>query len=269
MTMARLEHVSSVRDFDPPLIDRLSTLDGARVLVEFSPHRDMDADPNRRTPRSPFGAGAHFDAYLPDATGKLFYGQQWDTWHWSPLRGQVLAAGTFHGEIISETPLDDFMAEMRKWGVKDLLVWSDAGHAYFDAAPDRFPVRWRHGLWVDYEMRDADTRSVVVDGGSGALDALSPLGGTVHVTHARRDGEVVVRTNYYPAWTASSSGRPVPLFSEAGQLAFRAPADGDYDVTLEYPRRHGLLVFAILAFIGGSLAIPRLCATPSSPSAAA
>jgi hypothetical protein len=266
-TVRPVPHVSSLRDFDPPLIDRIAALDGARVLVEFSPNRDLDASPLRRSQRSPFGV--KFDAYLPAATGKLFYGQTWDTWHWSPFRGEALAAGTFRGETISDTPPEEFAAEMRKWGVKHLLVWSDAGHAYFDAAPDRFPARWRHGLWVDYEMRDADVRSVVVDGGRGSLEALGPLGGTVRLTHARRGGEVVVRTNYYPAWTASSDGRAVPLFSEAGQLAFRAPADGDYDVTLAYPRRHGLLIFAILAFIAGSLAIPRLCATPSSRSAAA
>jgi hypothetical protein len=64
------------------LIDRLAGLDGHRVLLENSPHRDLDADPLRRTERTPFGI--HFEALLPAATGRLYYGQPWDAWHWTP-----------------------------------------------------------------------------------------------------------------------------------------------------------------------------------------
>ena len=65
-----------------------------------------------------------------------------------------------------------------------------------------------------------------------------------------RAGEVVVvRTNYYPAWTARMNDTPVDLFSRNDQLAFRAPADGSYVVTLEYPRRYWLNFVAIGALL--------------------
>jgi hypothetical protein len=36
-----------------------------------------------------------------------------------------------------------------------------------------------------------------------------------------------------------------------GQLAFDAPADGSYDVQLVYPRRYGLALFSLAAFLVG------------------
>ena len=266
-TLAPIPHVDHVREFDEALTARLATLDGARVLLESSPHRDLDADPVRRTQRTPFHV--HFEAYLPEATGKLYYGQQWDTWHWTPFRGQVVAGGAFRGQLISHTPVDQFEAEMRKWGVRHLVVWSDATRQYLDAAPERFRPLWRGRLWVHYEMKDADTRSVVVDGGTGTLDSPDPLGADVRLSSVRADSVVVVRTNYFPAWTAVAGGRDVPLFARDGQLAFRAPDDGSYVVRLEYPRRRGLMLLAILLFLAGTSVVSKTCATPSSLSAAA
>ena len=42
------------------------------------------------------------------------------------LRGQVVGAGTFAGRAIEETPPAAFVAEMRRWGVRHLFVWTDA-----------------------------------------------------------------------------------------------------------------------------------------------
>ena len=40
-----VRHVPDLRAFDPPLIDRIAASDGALVVVEISPHRDMDSYP--------------------------------------------------------------------------------------------------------------------------------------------------------------------------------------------------------------------------------
>ena len=47
------------------------------------------------------------------------------------------------------------------------------------------------------------------------------------------------------------------------------PAEGDSVVALEYPRRVWLSVLALLALAGGGAIVNRICATPSSRSAAA
>ena len=255
-SLAPVRHVPQLRDFNPPLIDRVAAADGM-VVVELSPHRDMDPDPVRRTPRTPFDV--HFEGVLPTIRGQRFYSQMIDGWVWNTWRGQVVAAGTFRGKPIGETPVDDFVTEMRRWGVRHLFVWTDETRAYL-ARSGRFVERWHGDPWSEFELLGADTRAVVVEQGAGELRDLDFLGGDVALTGVRDGALVVVRANYYPAWRAHVDGRDVPLFDDGGQLAFRAPAAGDYVVHLAYPRYRALHAVAALAFIVGAAL---LAATPS------
>ena len=63
------------------------------VLVEISPHRDMDSHPTRRSQTTPFDV--HFEGLLPSLAGQRFYSQMIDGWIWTIWRGQVVGAGTF------------------------------------------------------------------------------------------------------------------------------------------------------------------------------
>lgn len=248
-----IPHVREVHEFDAVFIDRLAALDGHLVLLENSPHRDLDQDPIGRTERTPFEV--HFEGFLPEATGKLLYGQNWDTWHWTPFRGQVVAAGSFRGRAIAHTPKAAFVEEMRKWGVRHLLAWSPPTRQYFDSDPAAFVRLWQHGLWVHYELAGSDTRPVVAAVGVGALEGLNPLGGRVRLSGMRQGQRVVIRTNYFPAWRACLNDIEVPVYADHGQLAFDAPRAGDYVVELQYPRRRPLIAFSLLTFFVGSLAV--------------
>lgn len=247
-------HVTSVRDFNPALIDRMAPLDGNMVLVEINPHRDMDSDPVRHSVRSPFNV--HYEALLPRVAGQRFYAQMWDGWVWNSLRGQVVAAGTYNGELISHTAPADFEAEMRRWGVKHLLVWSDETRDYL-AGNSRFVERWRDGLWSHFELDNADVRAVVTSTGTGRLTHLDWLGADVELENVVAGEPVVIRTNYYPAWSAFTDTRAVPLFASDRQLAFNAPADGSYVVQLKYPRRPWLPVVGALALAAGVFVLGR------------
>lgn len=248
-------HVRSVAEFNPSLIARIGELDGNLVLLENSPHRDLDADPNRRTIKSPFPA--HFEALLPAATGHRFYGSEWDSWHWSRFRPQVAAGGAFKGRAIDLVPLSEFTAELRKWGIRHLVVWSDPFKAYLRRS-ERFALRWHDQAWEEFEWLDADPRSVVAESGEGVLIDVNPLGAAVLLDRMRAGSQVVVRTNFYPAWQVSVAAQRVPTYSHDGQLAFRVPADGRMTARLEYPRRPWLLVGALVALIVGVAACGRL-----------
>ena len=254
ISLFTVPHVNSVRDFNPTLIDRMATLDGNMVLVEINPHRDMDSDPVRHSVRSPFGV--HYEALLPTVAGQRFYAQMWDGWVWNGLRGQVVAGGTFNGAAISKTAPDAFEAEMRRWGVKHLLVWSDETRSYLAANP-HFVNGWREGTWSHFELANADDRSIVVSAGTGRLTDLDLLGANVELRNVVAGEPVVIRTNYYPAWEASADGRVVPLFNENRQLAFNAPASGSYVVSLKYPRRPWLPLVGGFAFIAGIVVLRR------------
>lgn len=248
-------HVTSVRSFNPALIDRLATLDGALVAFEVSPHRDMDSDPVGRTPKASWNV--HFEALLPGVAGQRFYSQMWDGWVWSVWRGQVLGAGTFMGRALSKTPPDTFAAEMRRWGVRHLIVWTDASRAYL-ASAGPFVERWRDAPWSHFEMVGAaDVRSVATITGTGRLTNLDPLGADVELDRVEAGERVVVRTNFYPAWQARAGGRLVPLYASDGQLAFTAPESGSYVVRLEYPARRALAATAVIAMLAGLIVLSK------------
>jgi hypothetical protein len=249
-----IRHVDSITEFDPALIEHMAHLDGNMVLVEISPHRSMDRDRRVHSARTPFNV--HFEPLLPSVAGQRFYSQMWDGWVWNSFRGEVVGAGTFAGRPIAETPVATFEREMRRWGVRHLLVWTDPSRAYL-AASGRFVERWRAGRWSHFELTDADVRSVVMTAGRGELRQLDFLGADVELTDAIQDEPVVVRTRYYPAWQARAGDRMVPLYASEGQLAFRAPAAGNSVVHLEYSRYRWLSIEALIAFVIGIAGLAR------------
>lgn len=250
---APVRHVPDLRTWNPQLMDRIAAADGM-VLVEISPHRDMDSHPTRRSPTTPFDV--HFEGLLPRLAGQRFYSQMIDGWGWTIWRGQVVGAGTFRGWPIADTPHEAFVAELARWGVRHLFVWSDETREYL-ARSGAFVERWRDRHWSHVERPGADTRAVVTTSGQGTLSDLDPLGATVRLANVEAGTTVVIRSNYYPAWRARHADRDVPLFPQDGQMAFTAPADGSYEVTLHYPRYQWLNLMAIAAFIIGAAALTR------------
>jgi hypothetical protein len=253
-SFAPIRHVPDLRAFDPALIDRIAASDGNMVLVEISPHRDMDSSPTRRSQTTPFDV--HFEGLLPGLAGQRFYSQMIDGWVWNVFRGQVVGAGTYAGRPIDETPPNTFVGDMQRWGVRHLFVWTDASRDYLTRS-GRFVERWRGGPWSHFELADADVRSVVTSTGTGHLRNLDVLGADVDLANARSGDPVIVRSNYYPAWRAYLDGREVPLYSSNGQLAFRAPKEGNYVVRLEYPRYRWQSFIAIISVVTGIFCLAR------------
>ena len=106
----------------------------------------------------------------------------------------------------------------------------------------------------------ADTRDVVTTSGTGQLVAFDPLGARIALDGVQAGAEVIVRTNYHPSWRAGvegSGGAAVRLMAVDGQLAFLAPRDGSYVVTLTYPRRPWLVVLALAAVLLGGWTLAR------------
>lgn len=251
----QVPHVAERRDLDPALVEYVRTLDGATVLVENAFHRDMDADLSRRTEATPFIA--HAEALLAAETGKRLYAGLWDGWQWNVFRANLLAGGAFQSRSITAWPPGDLAAQLRKWGVKHAVVWSTDSTAFFSSQP-MYARRWSHGRWTAFEFLEADPRDVAVPRGTGRLVARDWLGATLSLAGVHAGDEVVVRTNFYPAWTAVCDGASVALHASDGQLAFRAPRDGTYDVALVYPRRPWLLAVALGAIAAGLLGCARL-----------
>jgi hypothetical protein len=245
-------HVDGLRDFNQALVDRVASLEGQVVAFENSPHRNVSADPQERSVKTPFSA--HFEPLLPGATGKRFYAGFWDGWQWVPWREDILAGGTWRGRPLASVDPALFAREIRRWGVRHVVVWSEPARVAFGAAPG-MRLRWSSAPWADFELLDADARTVVVPRGQGALDEVSPLSARVAITDARVGDEILVRTRFHPSWTATDEhGAGVPLVNKDGQIAFVATRDGPQIVHLRYTTRPWLFGVAALALVLGSLA---------------
>ncbi len=197
-------HIRTLRDADAALVDRVAQLDGALVLVENTPHRDMDADPARTTEPPP--VAAHVEQVLGAATRRRIYGGLWDGWQWSPYRIQVLAGGAFKGRAIATVPVEELRDELGKWGIRHLIVWSQATLDYFRSHRELFAERWVSAPWHEFEFLDADTRTVTTTTGTGRLVSFDPLGARIELDGIRAGDNVVVTTNYHPSWTAHVEG---------------------------------------------------------------
>jgi hypothetical protein len=131
------------------------------------------------------------------------------------------------------------------------VVWSKASNRFFEADPE-FVRRWSSGPWTDFEFLAADSREVVVPTGRGHLVDRTPLGARIRLEEVHQKDRVIVRTNFYPAWTAWIDGMPIALIDDGGLLAFDAPRDGAYEIELRYPRRTWLLSLAFGVLLAGA-----------------
>ena len=255
MAWLSVPHITSIEEFDRPLVERLRQLDGHLVALENNFHADVDLDPVRRSVPSEFGV--HFEALLPEATGRYFYAGLWDGWQWSPYRHQVFANGTFQGHRIDSVPTTALVRELRKWGVRHVLVWSQPSRKSLASRPE-FAERWRTNRWSQFELLDADTRGVVVASGTGALVRQGPTGGVVELAGVAAGDEAVVRMNYHPSWRAKVDDVEVSLSERDGQVALRVPREGAQRIALVYPARRSLLALAALALVIGAAIACRL-----------
>ena len=256
ITTIHVPHVSSVSSYLPTLTDRIRRVDDRRVLVENNPHRNTVASGLGRSEPSLYGI--HFEALLPEETAKLFYAGFWDGWQFTPFTGEMLAGGAWRRHLLADDDRPAFVAEMHRWGVRHLFVWSKTAIAHLSTWPE-FEAIWQVDPWREYVLREplADARMIETPHGRGELASATPLGATVRLFDVQSGDRVVVRKHFHPAWQLASGGRPLTATNDNGQLSFVAPASGSYDVSLVYPARRWLLMFPAIVLAGLAVADAR------------
>ena len=248
-TTPRLKSLSSLYG---SFLDRIRAMDGNLVLFEGAGGLNHATESASGKRSEKWSDDVHLVGVFALETGKDLFASNIDGFPPSIFRSNSISCGTWKGRFLSEYSPETVNAMLQHWGVKYLVLWSNEARHYFSQQHSVFRCVWkidavtlqRAGFepvgWEIYEFLHADPRSVAVSPGSGEVEGRGYFGKTLRLRGVRKGSAVVVRMNYFPAWSASCEGRPLELFDRNGQLAFKAPADGDMAVALAYPR-HGLL----------------------------
>ena len=106
--------------------------------------------------------------------------------------------------------------------------------------------------WSHYEFKNSDARDIVVANGRGRITERTLLGARVELESMRAGERVLLRTHFFPAWTAWFEAQQIPLIDSDGQIALLAPRDGSLTIEMRYQKRTWLLFVAIAAVVIGS-----------------
>ncbi len=230
----RFPHVKDLASFDKSLVANIKKMDGNMILLEARDTWNLVSDAGKQSEPDPLRI--HAESLFPMETGKNFFTYYTAGYSHSRFRGNALDSGSFRGHMISDYPVNTFNGLMKKWGIRYLILWSSASRDYFSRYPQYYRLIWHDKNWYEYKFLGADTRSVASPHGSGILKNDDPFGKRVELSSVRKNDEIVVRSDMMPQWKAYYNGSPIPLYAKDGQMAFRAPADGNYVITMRFPK---------------------------------
>ncbi len=248
-----LPHVPSLHAYNAPLLDQIEALDSRLVLLESIGGYDLATEGEGSTQAQE--ASLHPESLFPFETSKSYMANNQEGYHHSVYRRNFFTSGAFRGRLLHDWPREEVKAFLEQWGLRHLVLWSDIAKRYFgsDAA---FRLLWTDGSWAIYEYADAQPGDVIAATGRGEIVSHGYLSQEVHLQGMRRGELVTLRMNYFPAWRATYDGQPLALREKGGQMAFVAPADGDYTVHMSYPRYAELSWLALVTLaVSGILCI--------------
>ena len=129
-----------------------------------------------------------------------------DGWVWNVFRGQVVGAGTFAGRPIADTAPERFVAEMQRWGVRHLFVWTDTSRDYLAGTAVRRAMAGRPLVALRAAGRDLARRTErrPVPAQSRLLGADVALA-SAKAGDGRRAGELLPRMARVSSWILLSA----------------------------------------------------------------
>ncbi len=143
-------HVRDASAIEPDLMAQMRGLDGAMVLLENTPHRDMDVDPARDVEPAP--VPVHFESVVPRLTGlRLYAGHVGRVAVVSAARRGPRGWRIPRRIYLRDSP-DAVHAELSRWGVKS-RVRLEPRSASVLRRRSTVRKRWSADPWSHYEFR--------------------------------------------------------------------------------------------------------------------
>ncbi|MFA5356966.1 MAG: hypothetical protein WC301_06155 [Candidatus Omnitrophota bacterium] len=239
-----IRHIRDIRDYNPALISRIEMMREGPIFLESRPHLIQPTPEKCREE-------VHFEALISQDLGKALLSYPLDGYHYSVFRNSALQGGIFMGKPLSETGIYQFNDFLDKWGVKYMVVWSNIAREYLGNLPEFYLKEWEDEEWAVFQYRFARPQKglrLLQNRGMGELKDSDYFLKTMKLSGVNKDDIVVLKTNYFPAWKAFYKDKEVPVFDYDGQLAIKAPFDGDGTVIFRYPRYYFLSLLILIAF---------------------
>ena len=247
-----ITHVRSLSDYNAPLMAQIESLDSDLLILESMGGYNLATEGEGITEylQNP----THMESYFPFETTKSYLSNNQEGYHHSIYRRNFITSGAFRGKLLDDWPMGEIKAFLNKWGVRHLVLWSQISQDYLGSDAD-FRQLWSDGEWAIYEYAKAAPGQVVMSSGAGRIHVVGYFEQQVQLGGARAGDLVKLRMNYFPAWRAyDEQGQEVALQEDDEQMAFFAPRDGSYTVTLRYPRYIELTILALATLLVAGVA---------------
>ena len=143
-----ITHVTSLRDYNAPLIAQIESLDSDLVVLESMGGYNLATEGEGVTEylKNP----THMESYFPFETSKSYMSNNQEGYHHSLYRRNFITSGAFRGKLLSDWPMGEIKAFLNKWGVRQPRSWSQISKDYFGGDAD-FRQLWTDGEWAVYE----------------------------------------------------------------------------------------------------------------------
>ena len=238
--------ISDLNEWNRPLCEKIKGLEGNMVLFENVKGLNILNYKNEKTWK--MVKHTHIAQALAIKTNKRLFSGTHDGWHESCFRGSAIMGGIYKGEYLFKTGIEEIEKELNKWGIKYLVLHTRLSKIYFSRHSDIFKKIWGEGDFVILEYLKADPGEIVMPSGYGRITHEDYFDRKVMLYGAKTGEEIIIRANYFPLWKGYSGNMEVGLYDKAGQVAFKAPADGDYLVTLKFSKLSSLALLIPVSF---------------------
>jgi len=257
--LSKIGTISGVEEYNSALVSEIKALEGNLVLFEQGGNWNyIQASRKNEASERPV-LDIHFEPLMARETSKRFFSGIAEGYHIHMDRYNTLISGTYKGKKVSDRDISVFNDLFQKWGIEYLALWTNESKRYFSKHKDLYEEIWSDKEWVIYRYKYARPEPVSVKRGYGSVEHQDFYRKTLRLSDMLEGEEVLLKSNYFPAWKAYFNGKRVDLREKDRQVLFNAPANGSYSIKMVFPKYAPLSIVSIASlFLALALSLKKL-----------
>jgi hypothetical protein len=195
---------------------------------------------------------AHWLTYLQKDLGFKFFSQIGDDAHpFNNLRDMYIVCGLYKGEPLGEDNEEEFVGQLKDWGVNKVCIWSDTAEKFFSGSK-YFKLLGKSEKYTCFRANYQILPEVRLSrGGRASLVEETPFSFSVILKDVPEKETAIINKNYFNFWSAADEkGEKVSLRACNRKICFTAAGSGR--INFKY-RKNIILNLISLFFLGFTL----------------